>query len=121
MFEMGVWPHFSTGGYSYLLEMVTIGYNSPLFGISANVITVGSWEMHSWHLGLSSCYSQFPMIILLPLLSRIEAYTLWSSLFLSFMWSVSCSMGILSFWANIHLSVSTYHVCCFVSRLPHSG
>jgi hypothetical protein len=30
---------------------------------------------------------------------------------LSFMLSVSCIMDILSFWANIHLSVSTYHVC----------
>jgi hypothetical protein len=28
--------------------------------------------------------------------------TLWSSFFLSFMWSVNC---ILSFWANIYLSV----------------
>jgi hypothetical protein len=27
---------------------------------------------------------------------------------------------ILSFWANIHLSVSTCHVCSFVIGLPHS-
>jgi hypothetical protein len=27
---------------------------------------------------------------------------------------------ILSFWANIHLSVSAYHVCSSVIRLPHS-
>ena len=34
---------------------------------------------------------------------------------------VSYILGILSFWANIHLSVSTYHVRTFVIRLPHSG
>jgi hypothetical protein len=30
-----------------------------------------------------------PFIILFPLLSRTKAYTLWSSFFLSFIWSVS--------------------------------
>jgi hypothetical protein len=30
-------------------------------------------------------------------------------------------LRILSFWANIHLSVSAYHVCSFVIGLPHSG
>ena len=42
--------------------------------------------------------------------------------------SVTPSMGILfpllrrivSFWANIHLSASAYHVCSFVIGLPHS-
>ena len=28
--------------------------------------------------------------------------------------------GISSFWANIHLSVSAYYVCSFVTGLPHS-
>ena len=55
------------------------------------------------------------MGILFPLLRRIEVSTLWSSFFLSFMWSVNCILGILSFWANIHLSVSVYHVCSFVT------
>jgi hypothetical protein len=48
-----------------------------------------------------------PVIILLPLLSGIEASTLWPSFLLSIIWSVSCSVDILCFWANIHLSVST--------------
>jgi hypothetical protein len=26
-----------------------------------------------------------------------------------------------NFWANIHLSVSTYHECSFEIGLPHSG
>ena len=29
--------------------------------------------------------------------------------------------GVLSFWANMHLSVSTYYVSSFVIELPHSG
>jgi hypothetical protein len=55
------------------------------------------------------------------LLRRTEAPTLRSSFFLSFMWSVNCILGIWSFGANIHLSVSAYHVCSFVIGLPHSG
>ena len=31
------------------------------------------------------------------------------------MWSVNCILAIPSFGANIHLSVSAYHVCSFVS------
>jgi hypothetical protein len=46
---------------------------------------------------------------------------LWSSFFLSFMWSMNCILDILSFWANIHISVSAYHVCSFVTGLSHSG
>jgi hypothetical protein len=61
------------------------------------------------------------MGILFPLLRRIEVSTLWSSFFLSFMCFANCILGILSFWANIHLSVSAHHVCSFVTGLPHSG
>jgi hypothetical protein len=28
---------------------------------------------------------------------------------------------LLGLWDNIHLSVSTYHVCSFVAGLPYSG
>jgi hypothetical protein len=38
-----------------------------------------------------------PMGILFPLLRRTKVFTLWSSFFLSFMWSVNCILGILSF------------------------
>ena len=55
---------------------------------------------------------------LFPLLRRIEVFILWSSFFLSFMWFANCILGILSFWVNIHLSVSEYHVCSFVIGLP---
>jgi hypothetical protein len=60
------------------------------------------------------------MGILLPLLKRIKISTRWSS-FLSFMCFANCILGIPSFWANIHLSVSAYHVCSFVIGIPHSG
>jgi hypothetical protein len=30
-------------------------------------------------------------------------------------------LGVLSFWANIHLSVRAYHVSSFVTGLPHSA
>jgi hypothetical protein len=49
------------------------------------------------------------LIVSFPLLSRTEASTLWSSSLLSFMWSVSRSMGIPRSLPNIHLSVSILH------------
>jgi hypothetical protein len=58
------------------------------------------------------------MGILFPLLRRIKVSTLWSS-FLSFMCFAYCILCILSFWDNIHLSVSAYHVCSFVIGLPY--
>jgi hypothetical protein len=60
------------------------------------------------------------VIILFSLLSRTEASTLWS-FFLGFIWSVNYIMSILRVLANTHLLVSTYHVCSFVTGLPHSG
>ena len=38
--EMGRWPHLSTGG----LCLTSTGSSSRLYGISANVIPMGSWE-----------------------------------------------------------------------------
>jgi hypothetical protein len=58
--------------------------------------------------------------ILFPIRRRVEVSTLWCS-FLSFMCFANCILGILNFWANIHLSVSAYHVSSFVIGLPHSG
>jgi hypothetical protein len=53
------------------------------------------------------------MDILLPLLRRTKVSILWSSFFLSFIWSVNCILGTPSFWTNIHLSVIAYHVYSF--------
>ena len=77
--------------------------------------------------GLSfSLYSTFCLCVssngfVFPLLRRTEVSTLWSSFFLNFMCFANCILGNLSFWANIHLSVSTNHVCSFGIGLPHLG
>jgi hypothetical protein len=64
------------------------------------------------------------MGIMFPMLRRNEVSMNWSSFFLIFLCFANCILGILSFWANIHLSVSAYHVdffFFFVIGLPHSG
>jgi hypothetical protein len=43
-FEMVMWPHPSIGGCAYLLETVYSGSISPLLGVLANVIPIGSWK-----------------------------------------------------------------------------
>jgi hypothetical protein len=62
-----------------------------------------------------------PVIMLISLLNRIESSILWSFFLLTFICSVGCIVGVLGTWVNIHLAVSTCHVCPFVSGLPHSG
>jgi hypothetical protein len=92
------------------------------------------WLFMGWIPGWGSHWMVLPSIsalnivsvtpsmgILLPLLRRNEVSTLWSSLFLSFMSFANFILGILCFWANIHLSVNAYHMCSFVIGLPHSG
>jgi hypothetical protein len=59
------------------------------------------------------------MGILFPILRRNEVSTRWSSLFLIFLCFAHCILGILSFWDNIHLSVSAYLMTSFVIGLPH--
>jgi hypothetical protein len=56
------------------------------------------------------------MGVLFPILRRGTVSTLWSSFFLSFMRLANCILylGYPKFWANIHLSVSTYCVSSFV-------
>jgi hypothetical protein len=50
--------------------------------------------------------------VLFPILRRNEVSTLWSSFFLIFLCFANCILGIPSFLANIHLSVSAYQVTC---------
>ena len=61
------------------------------------------------------------MSILFYLLRMNEAGKLWLSFFLSFICSVNIILGIRWVKDNIHISVSTYHVCAFVTGLTHSG
>lgn len=59
-----------------------------------------------------------PLSILFPVLKRTEASAFWSSLFLSFKWSVNCILGILNFWPYQWVHTTCFY---FVTRLPHSG
>jgi hypothetical protein len=78
------------------------------------------WMVHSFILALN--FSVTPSIgILFPILRRNEVSMHWSSFFLIFLCFRNCIFHILSFWANIHLSVSTYQVTSFVIGLCHSG
>jgi hypothetical protein len=77
------------------------------------------WMVLPWVSALN--FVTLSMGILFPILRRNKVSTFWSSFFLSFMCFANCILGILSFWVNIHLSVSAYHVCSFVIGLPHSG
>jgi hypothetical protein len=52
--------------------------------------------------------------------SKKEVSTLWSSFFLSFMWSVNYIIGNLNFLDNIHVSLSAYDVYSFLIELSHS-
>jgi hypothetical protein len=92
------------------------------------------WLIMGWIPGSGSLWMVHPFVsspnfvsvtpsmgILFPILRRNEVSTLWSSFSSSFMCFVNCILGILSFWSNIHLSVSAYHVSSFVIGLLHSG
>jgi hypothetical protein len=51
-----------------------------------------------------------PLGILFHVLRRNNVFTFCFSFFLTFMCFANCILDILRFWANIHLSVSTYQV-----------
>jgi uncharacterized membrane protein len=84
------------------------------------------WLIMGWIPGWGSPFNLAPNIvsvtpfmgILFPILRRNGVSTLWSS-FLIFLCFANCIVGILSFWANIHLSVSAYLMTSFVIGLPH--
>ena len=59
------------------------------------------------------------MGILFPILRSNEVFTHWSSLFLIFLYFANCILGVLCYWAYIHLSVSSYLMTSFVIGLPH--
>ena len=83
------------------------------------------WDESPGGLSFSLCSTLYLHICscenVVLLLRRTKVSTLWSSFFLSFMFSVNCILVIWSFWASIHLPVSAYHVFSFVFGLPHSG
>jgi hypothetical protein len=62
-----------------------------------------------------------PVIILFPFYEGFEASSLAFHFLKSSKWFVGYIVSILSFGGNIHLSVSVYHVCSFVSGLSYAG
>jgi hypothetical protein len=85
---------------------------------------ITTWAVSGWPFLLSLLHivSIFPPLsTLFPLLRRSKASTLWPSFFLRFLWSVNCILGILSFWGNIHVFVSTYHMCSVPAGFPYAG
>jgi hypothetical protein len=63
IFEVDRWPHSSTGGHAYPLELVSTGSISPWLGISAKVLPVEPLGnlLGPWHLGLFSGYPLFSL------------------------------------------------------------
>jgi hypothetical protein len=74
----------------------------------------GLWMVHPFVSAPNFVSVTSSMGILFPILRRNEVSTHWSSFFFIFLCFANCIMGILSFWANIHLSVSAYQVTSFV-------
>ena len=105
-------------------------FQQNLAGICNNVCIW--WLIMGWTPGWGSLWIAYPLVlapnfvsvtpsmgILFPILRRNEVSIHWSSLFLIFLCFANCILGILSFWANIHFSVSVYQVTSFVIGLPH--
>ena len=90
------------------------------------------WLIMGWIPGWGSLWIVHPFVlapnfvsvtpymgILFSILRKNEVSTCWSSLFLIFLCFENCILGVLCFWANIHLSVSAYLMTSFVIGLPH--
>jgi hypothetical protein len=67
------------------------------------------WMVHPFISAPNFVSVTLSMGVLFPILRNNELSTLWSSFFI-FLCFANCILGILSFWANIHLSVSAYQV-----------
>lgn len=83
-----------------LVSPIVSGFGDCMWDGSPCVrVTVSGWPILQSLLHTCLCISSYEF----PLLIRTEASTFWSSVFLSFKWSVECILGILSFWSNINL------------------
>jgi hypothetical protein len=90
------------------------------------------WMIMVWIPGWGSLWIVHPFVfapnwsltpsmgILFLILRRNEVSMRWSSFLLIFLCFANCILGILSFWANIHLSVSAYQITSFLIGLPHT-
>jgi hypothetical protein len=111
---------------------ITGSLQQNLSGICSSVSVW--WLILGWIPGWGSLWIVHPFVlapnfvsvtpfmgILFPILWRNEVSTHWSSLFLIFLCFANCILGVLCFWANIHLSVCAYLMASFVIGLPHQG
>jgi hypothetical protein len=88
----------------------------PVYGM---VLLVGqSLDCLSFSLCSTLFFSSHDYLV--PSSKKDQNIHIWSCFFASFMWSLNYIFGILSFWNNIHLSVSA-PMCVFVIGLSHSG
>ena len=80
----------------------------------------GSLQMDHPFVSAPNFVSVTPSIgVLFPILRRGKVSKLWSLFFLIFMCFANCILGILSFWANIHLSVNANQVISFCDWVIH--
>jgi hypothetical protein len=78
------------------------------------------WMVHHFVLARNFVSATPSMGILFAILgTNIKVSTRCSSFFLIFLCFANCILGILGYWANIHLPVSVYQVTSFVIGLPH--
>jgi hypothetical protein len=110
-------PYQAPFSMQFLASTIVSGFGNCIWDESPGG-TVSGWPLLQ---PLLNTLSPYLLLYFVLLLRRTKAPTLWSSFLLSFMWPMNCILGIWNFWANIHLSVSVYHVCSFVNGLPHSG
>ena len=131
--QLNCWLWASASAFVRLLQSLSgESYIRLLSTSNSNNIQV--WQLYmGWIHRWGSLWMAFPSVstphfvsifppvsILFSLLRSTEASTLWSFFFLGFIWSVNWILNIPKFWAYIHLSVSAYHVCFFVTELPLS-
>jgi uncharacterized membrane protein len=103
-------------------KVISGSFQQNLAGICNSVCVW--WLIMGWIPGCGSLWMVHPFVsspnffsvtpllgILFPILRRNEVSTRWSSFFLIFLCFANCILGILSFWANIHLSVRVYQKC----------
>jgi hypothetical protein len=120
------WQSLSGESYITLLSASTCWHSQQCLGL---VIVNGidpqvsqSLDGHFFSLYSTLClYNSFHGYFVLPSKMDISIHTM---VFL-LQFHVVCELylgysELLGFWANIHLSVSVYHVCSFVIGLPHS-
>ena len=122
MFPWCLWTSYASPHFLTLPATFFVQFPDPLY-LPHILTTFWHWPLISSSSSVPprSPMPQPPTLILFAPQCRIEAGIPWSSFLLRSIVSEGCITGIVKFRANIHLWVNTYHVCSFVSGLPHSG